>query len=122
MLLLGLTSVTSTAQTFNVLHDFSGSDGNGPHGLVLSGTRLYGTAEVGGITNDYYPYGCGAVFMISIDGNGYPCSKNSTGTMGLFLLRVWSCQAQRFMGQRCKAEVPGPARCSRSKAMGAALM
>jgi hypothetical protein len=38
-----------TAQTFTVLHSFTGSDGASPYGgLVLVGSTLYGMAAYGG--------------------------------------------------------------------------
>ena len=54
----------SPAQTFTNLHSFSSSgDGGNPYGsLVLSGSRLYGTANDGGSS------GNGSVFAINTDG------------------------------------------------------
>src|SRR5215472_7193654 len=69
-LLAGFASVFSDrldAQTFRVLHSFSGGvAGSHPQGLVLSGSRLYGTAQEGGDSVFY-----GMVYAINTDGTGF---------------------------------------------------
>lgn len=60
----------ATAQSFTILHNFSGypNDGDSPYAsLTLSGNTLYGTTESGGSS----PPGLGTVFKINTDGNGY---------------------------------------------------
>jgi hypothetical protein len=47
-----------------VLHDFVGSDGNFPNGVVLSGSSLYGTTQAGGTKCSQVGYGCGTVFEV----------------------------------------------------------
>ena len=56
------------AQTFQVIHTFSGGDGAEPQaGLVLSGQNLYGTTYYGG----NLACECGTVFKLSRAGNGW---------------------------------------------------
>src|SRR5439155_22369686 len=57
---------------FAVLKMFTNSvDGRNPHGgLVLSGSTLYGTTELGGSS------GFGTVFKVNTDGSGYIVLKN----------------------------------------------
>src|SRR5260370_15288863 len=64
-----------TAQTFTLLHSFTGvSDGANPRaGLILSGSTLYGTAGQGG------SFGVGTVFAINTDGTGFTNLHNFTG-------------------------------------------
>src|SRR5712671_4648084 len=56
-----------TAQTFTVLHSFTGkNDGADPEAsLVILGGTLYGTAYSGGSSND------GTVFRLNVDGTGF---------------------------------------------------
>lgn len=69
VVLLVLDSVVAdplAAQTFKVLHNFSGSDAANPNGaLVLAGDTLYGTTKAGGSS------GFGTVFAINTDGSGF---------------------------------------------------
>jgi uncharacterized repeat protein (TIGR03803 family) len=60
------------AQTFSVLHTFSGSgDGAGPlHGLTMDRAgNLYGTAEYGGVGSGYNGYG--TVYKLAHSGGGW---------------------------------------------------
>jgi uncharacterized repeat protein (TIGR03803 family) len=68
-------AVTTNGTRFTNLHSFTaGSDGADPSaGLILSGTNLYGTAELGG-TNGY-----GTVFAIHTDGTGFTNLYSFTG-------------------------------------------
>ena len=85
VLLLWLTSGQATAQTYKVLHSFTGSDGSCPQShLVLSGTTLYGTTMCGGITNQDWPGGCGTVFKVNTDGSGYTVLKKFNGNDGAY--------------------------------------
>jgi uncharacterized repeat protein (TIGR03803 family) len=60
---------------YNVLKDFTGTDGSDPEaGLVLSGTTLYGTTVHGG-TN-----GNGNVFKVNTDGTGFANLYSFTAT------------------------------------------
>ena len=70
-LLLWLALAAGQAQTYSVLHQFSGSDGSLPRGrLVLSGSTLYGTTSSGGSS------GWGVAFKVSTDGSGYTVLKS----------------------------------------------
>jgi uncharacterized repeat protein (TIGR03803 family) len=72
VLLLCLAVGSSKAQTYKVLHSFTGSDGSFPRArLLLSRTTLYGTTYCGGIKNDANRYGCGTVFKMNTDGTGF---------------------------------------------------
>jgi uncharacterized repeat protein (TIGR03803 family) len=54
------------AQTFKVLHTFSGTDGSYPwSGVILSGNTLFGTTVDGGSGID------GTVFALNTDGSGF---------------------------------------------------
>lgn len=63
--LLAMAAVTSSAQTFTVLHSFDGTDGSQPSGPVLQASDgdLYGTTFAGGTAND------GTVFEMSLSGS-----------------------------------------------------
>ena len=62
------------AQTYSVLREFSGSDGQGPVGpLVLSGNSLYGTTYLGGISN------YGTIFVLRTDGASHSVLKHFEG-------------------------------------------
>jgi uncharacterized repeat protein (TIGR03803 family) len=78
---LALTLATvASAQSYQVLKNFSGSDGEGPcGGLVLSGSTLYGTTVSGGSPGNY-----GVVFKVNTDGSGYAVLKNFTGGDGAY--------------------------------------
>src|SRR2546428_415217 len=60
-----------TAQTFTTLHSFTAYpnytnlDGGGPNDLVLSGSKLFGTASQGGSSQ------FGTVFKVNTDGTGF---------------------------------------------------
>lgn len=56
--------------TKTVLYSFAGgSDGSGPHGLVIDEAgNLYGTTTAGGGTGCYDDEGCGTVFEVAADG------------------------------------------------------
>ena len=75
--------VNTDGSGYTVLKSFGGyigNDGTRPEaGLVLSGTTLYGTTAVGGISNR------GTVFKLNIDGSGYTMLNsfgNSSGNDG----------------------------------------
>ncbi len=64
-------------QGYQVLHSFTGSDGASPMtGLTLSGTFVYGSTFVGGISN------CGTLFKMGTDGKGYTVLKEFLGPDG----------------------------------------
>jgi uncharacterized repeat protein (TIGR03803 family) len=71
ILLVAATAVQ--AQTFTVLHSFSGPDGANPAaGLILDGAGdLYGTTEFGGNMACTIQYGCGTVFKLAHTGSGW---------------------------------------------------
>src|SRR5438094_4117087 len=69
-----------TAQTFTVLHSFTGGDGTFPYaGLVLSGSTMYGTTALGGGSDG------GTVFAVNSDGTGFTTRYSFTGNDGAAL-------------------------------------
>jgi len=55
-----------------VIHGFSGSDGNAPNGLIADKRgALYGSTFEGGIYNEDCPIGCGVVFKLKPKKSGY---------------------------------------------------
>src|SRR5437870_3518249 len=63
-----------TAQTFTVLHSFTGGDGAFPYaGLILSSNTMYGTTAVGGASDG------GTVFAVNTDGTGFTTLYSFTG-------------------------------------------
>ena len=62
------------AQTFAVIHTFSGIDGANPvAGLTIDARgRLYGTTQDGGHRNSFCPQqGCGTAFRLAAQGGGW---------------------------------------------------
>jgi len=58
-----------------IIHGFSGSDGNAPNGLVADKRgALYGTTFEGGIYNEDCPFGCGVAFILTPQKSGYAFS------------------------------------------------
>jgi uncharacterized repeat protein (TIGR03803 family) len=72
-LLLILAVVSAQAQTYTVLHAFSGPDGNAPFaGLIADRAgNLYGTTSAGGSGGCSQGQGCGTVFRLSRAGSGW---------------------------------------------------
>lgn len=70
--LLILVAAPAYAQTFTVLHQFSGPDGANPDaGLTADQAgNFYGTTSSGG-NNGCQSYGCGTVFKLSRSGSGW---------------------------------------------------
>src|SRR5438105_3839844 len=62
-----------SAQTFRVLWTVDGTNGMWPHSLIVSGNKIYGTAERGGST------GNGSVFKVNTDGTGFEVLHNFQG-------------------------------------------
>jgi uncharacterized repeat protein (TIGR03803 family) len=80
LLLLCLGVDSGAAQTYTTLHYFDKNLAEGRHpaaGLVLSGTKLYGTTWVGGVS------GLGTVFSINTDGSDYTVLKDFTEIDGI---------------------------------------
>ena len=74
MLLLAIFAAQAVqAQTFTVLHQFSGPDGATPEaGLTMDRAgNLYGTAATGGQGLGYCNLGCGTVFKLTHTGSGW---------------------------------------------------
>jgi uncharacterized repeat protein (TIGR03803 family) len=68
---LGTVFSITTAGTESVLYSFDGADGQWPAaGLIVRGSKLYGTTSYGGPYNNCleYHYGCGTVFSITLAG------------------------------------------------------
>src|ERR1700722_7195882 len=64
--MLAMTITTLPAQTYTVLHGFSGSDGStAASGLAAAGNTLYGTTYSGGANGD------GVIFSVNADGTGF---------------------------------------------------
>jgi uncharacterized repeat protein (TIGR03803 family) len=76
LVVLCLAVANSPAQTYTVLHHFTGSDGADPMSLALSGATLYGTTGNGGSFN------CGAVFKLNTDGSDFTVLKQFAGSDG----------------------------------------
>ncbi len=71
VVVLCLLTVVAQAQTYTVLHNFSGRDGNGP-GFSLTidpAGNLYGTTELGG--SHCGSSGCGTVFKLERHGSNW---------------------------------------------------
>lgn len=65
-------TVLAEAQTFTVLHSFSGTDGTSPAygSLIRDATgNLYGTTYQGGVPDGCFGYGCGVAFKLDPAGN-----------------------------------------------------
>jgi uncharacterized repeat protein (TIGR03803 family) len=75
-LLLTLSVMSAEAQTFTVIHAFSGPDGNYPSaGLTADQAgNLYGTTSYGGNNGCQQGSGCGTVFKLSRSGSGWVLS------------------------------------------------
>src|SRR5271165_7410555 len=76
ILALMVTSHAAQAQTFTVLHTFTGGEDGGlsGHGLTMDrGGNLYGIASQGGYHggSDCVVYGCGTAFKLSHKGSGW---------------------------------------------------
>jgi uncharacterized repeat protein (TIGR03803 family) len=64
---------SASQAAFSTLHSFAGSTGDGARGkgdLTLSGSTLYGMTYAGGACNTCNE-GCGTIFKMNADGNGY---------------------------------------------------
>ena len=67
-------ALPAQAQTFSVIHTFSGGDGGNPvAGLTIDARgRLYGTTQTGGRQNGFCPQeGCGVIFRLAPQGSGW---------------------------------------------------
>jgi uncharacterized repeat protein (TIGR03803 family) len=75
---IAMTAAHLTAQTFTILHSFTGgSDGAYPvGGLVLSGNTLFGAADSGGSS------GHGTLFAVKTNGTGFTTLHSFTATIG----------------------------------------
>ncbi len=73
------------AQTFNVIHNFTGGqDGANPSaGLTIDRAgNLYGTTANGGVQNCDFGYGCGTVFQLKYKGSSWVFNPLYTFTGG----------------------------------------
>jgi len=77
VLLVALFAGSLHAQTFTVLHSFTGRDGANPYaGLTIDRAgNLYGTTQYGGDLSSNCPGGCGTVFKLSQRGSGWLLSQ-----------------------------------------------
>ncbi|MBE0540982.1 MAG: hypothetical protein IH623_06325, partial [Verrucomicrobia bacterium] len=77
LLLVWLCLITTSisAQHYQVLHHFNGDDGREPLSLVVSGTRLYGTAWGGSFHS-------GVLFKLNTDGSEFTVLKEFAYTNG----------------------------------------
>jgi uncharacterized repeat protein (TIGR03803 family) len=68
-----LAAPVAQAQTFQIIHTFSGPDGANPMvGLTMDRVgNLYGTTEYGGTAEGYCAPGCGTVFKLGRKGSGW---------------------------------------------------
>lgn len=74
--------LNSDAQTYTILHAFSGDDGANPAGqLVISENVIYGTTAQGGVSN------LGTIFRMNLDGSDFTVLKEFTG--GQDDMRPW---------------------------------
>ena len=75
--LLSFAALPMHAQTFNVLHTFTGPDGANPEaGLTMDRAgNLYGTAATGGQGFQYCNLGCGVVFKLTHTASGWIYSR-----------------------------------------------
>ena len=66
-------SQAAQAQTFNVLHTFTGgNDGGNPSaGVTMKAGNLYGTTFAGGVLTCNAPHGCGTVYQLKHIGSGW---------------------------------------------------
>ncbi|MGA2371907.1 MAG: choice-of-anchor tandem repeat GloVer-containing protein [Candidatus Korobacteraceae bacterium] len=74
LLILLVTAIAAPAQTFTVLHDFTGSDGGNPgRALLIDGSgNLYGVAgNAGNYDTNCQPYGCGTAFELKREQSGW---------------------------------------------------
>ena len=70
LLLCAAMAIAATAQTFDTLVDFDGTNGSAPYGSLVQGTdgNFYGTTYQGGDVTCDAPYGCGTVFKVTPGG------------------------------------------------------
>jgi uncharacterized repeat protein (TIGR03803 family) len=74
-----LFKINTDGSGFIVLKHFMGSDGSHPSGdLLLEGSTLFGTTEIGGSSNQ------GTVFRMNTDGSDYTVLKSFTGQDGAY--------------------------------------
>lgn len=68
-----LTRLPAQAQTFTVIHNFSGTDGANPiAGVSIDGSgRLYGATAHGGVLSGCQQQGCGVVYRLAREGSGW---------------------------------------------------
>ena len=66
-------SINTDGTDFQILHTFTGADGDVTEQLMLSGSTLYGTTNAGGSSSD------GTVFSINTNGTGFAVLHSFTG-------------------------------------------
>jgi uncharacterized repeat protein (TIGR03803 family) len=71
--MVALGTQSAQAQTYTVLHTFTGLDGANPlAGLTIDRAgNLYGTTWAGGTADCYFKFGCGTVFKMKHVGSGW---------------------------------------------------
>ena len=78
LVFLSLCPESGTAAPINILHTFTSgaTDGRSPTGLLLEGSVLYGTTNIGGLNN------AGTVYRLNTDGSGFNLLHTFTGLSG----------------------------------------
>jgi uncharacterized repeat protein (TIGR03803 family) len=86
LILTAVASLSAQAQTYTVLHTFTGSpDGVYPSPLIRDAEgNLYGTAQAGGSDNNNCVFGCGMVFKIDPAGKFTDLYDFTGGNNGVY--------------------------------------
>lgn len=83
--MLSLLGAAAPAQTYKILHHFTGVTSVGPRPLVASGQTLFGATGYGGA-------GSGSVFKLTMDGSGFETLRAFNSPEGV-------CQSAHYCSQ-----------------------